>query len=81
MDHYLIDGESGMDGDRRYTLAEAAEQLGVSVTRARGIRQEVGVGAPFGRAWMLSDADIEVMRRRNTRTGPKPAAAEDRDEG
>lgn len=66
-----------MDSGKRYTMAEAAEKLGVSVTRARGIRQQVAarsgeVGTRFGRAWMLTDADIERMRQRDTTPGPKP---------
>ena len=60
-----------MDSGKRYTMAEAAEKIGVSVTRARGIRQEVGVGTRFGRAWMLTDEDIERMRQRDTTPGPK----------
>lgn len=61
-----------MDQEPKYTTTKAAHMLGITPGRARVIRKEMGLGKQLGRDWLLSDADIERMRQRDTTPGPKP---------
>ena len=63
-----------MPDERLYTVQEAADKLGLKSTgRVRQIALDLGVGRLYGkRLRLFTEADIEVMRQRDTTRGPKP---------
>lgn len=58
--------------DRLYTTADAARELKVSVPLVKKIRAAMSIGRKVGRDWLFTSADLEAMRRRNTRIGRPP---------
>lgn len=56
---------------RLYTTTAAAKELGISAVYARKLRKEMGIGKHLGRDWLLTDADLDMMRDRNRKPGPK----------
>lgn len=56
---------------RLYTTTTAAKELGISAVYAKKLRADMKLGKRFGRDWLLTDADLDVMRARNRKMGPK----------
>ena len=56
----------------QYTTTKAAELLGISASSVRRIRQSMELGQHIGRDWLLSDDDLEAIKQRDTKPGPKP---------
>ncbi len=54
-----------------YTAAGAAEELGITPRRVTGLARRLGIGSRHGWQWAFTAADIEALRARNTKTGPK----------
>ncbi len=54
-----------------YTTQEAAEMLGINVTRVQQLVGN-GIGTRYGRDWMLTLKDIRALRHRRTKPGPVP---------
>lgn len=59
---------------RLYTTTAAAKELGISAVYAKKLRADMKLGKRFGRDWLLTDADLDVMRARNRKPGPKEKA-------
>jgi hypothetical protein len=59
-----------------HTTRQVADALGLSVQRVKQLAVSLEVGQKVGRDWVFTDADIALMRRRETKPGrPLPTAS------
>ena len=66
---------AAMDTENLYTTKQVADKLGVTSRRVRKLAQTLDLGRWVGSVRLYSDADIDVMRTRNTRPG-RPAQSD-----
>lgn len=60
-----------------YTSTKVAEWLNLTPQHVCGLARRLGIGSRLGRSWAFTAADIEALRARNTKTGPKTKAKEE----
>lgn len=63
-----------MTTDALYTTKQVADALGITTGRVRQLARALSLGRWVGSVRVFTDADIEVMRRRQTRPGPSRAS-------
>jgi len=55
-----------------YTAKQVGDRLGISESRVRDLARTLSLGLKVNpRLWMFTEADIEQMRQRDTKRGPK----------
>lgn len=74
----IVVGEfDAMDGvPRLYSTREAAERLGLHEGHVRRLAKRLGVGLLIGKQRVFTDADLDRLRQRNTRPGPRRRRSE-----
>ena len=61
-----------MTSDTLYTTKQVADALGITTGRVRQLARALGIGRWVGSMRLYTDADIDALRARNTRSGPRP---------
>lgn len=59
-----------MTDDTLYTTKQIADMLGITTGRVRQLARALDLGRWVGSVRLYSEADLDVMRSRNTRVGP-----------
>lgn len=59
------------------TTEQVADALGITTGRVRQLARKDGLGTMVGRGRLYSEADVETMRRRNTRRGRRKEQDDD----
>jgi hypothetical protein len=63
-----------------YSTAQAAAVLGISESQVYHLARTLGIGRKLGRrVWLFTPVEVERMRQRNTKRGPKPRKEETSD--
>jgi hypothetical protein len=55
-----------------YTTAQAAQVLNLSTNAVAVYCKRYGVGTKHGRDWLLTDNDMQIIKLRMGKRGPKP---------
>ena len=63
-----------MTTDALYTTKQVADALGITTGRVRQLARALSLGRWVGSVRLFTDADIEVMRSRQTQPGPSRAS-------
>ena len=53
------------------TASDVASELGIANSRVRQIANESGIGTMFGTTRVFTPTDVEAIRQRNRRPGPR----------
>lgn len=68
-----IPGMGASSESKTYTIEAAAAELGLSYDRTRRLAIARGLGRKHSDVWMLTDAEIDLMRERKPGRPPKAA--------